>query len=110
MSESKRVVIANIKEKTRIFPKGRKVYLVFMPGVADGVWIRAQSRGGRWVSVWVETDYLENARIQTIPLESPIYKYFVSYHGRTTEKVVELINETEKGSEEWDRIDSKPTV
>ncbi len=88
------VVVANLTKGTKTFPKGRKVFITYMTGWPGSVEVRAQSRGGRWVTAWIGIKLLENARIKNLPKDSVICtKFFIGYHGRDADLACKIVNE-----------------
>lgn len=66
-----RVVVANLTEPMSALRTGTKCFICQNTGMFERCYIRAKSRGGRWIEMWVPLKRLTNFRWSTVPKEHP---------------------------------------
>jgi hypothetical protein len=60
-------VAANMRAGDKVFRKGAKVYFLMTSGLFERAMVRGQSRGGRWVTKWVDLRQLSKLRAKLSP-------------------------------------------
>lgn len=75
--EDRRVIACNLRRaRDGAVSTGAKCYVVRLnPGWgSERVEVLARSRSGRWIRRWERTTNLRDFRIQTLPVEHPLYR------------------------------------
>lgn len=83
------MIVGNIKEPTKWFSKGTKVYILYITGNPDRCEVIGKARGskGKRQKIWIPSKYITNLRIQNI--HNPhIIEQLIGYHGRKLEKAI----------------------
>lgn len=82
------MVVGNIKEPTKWFSKGTRIYIIYMPGLPDRVLVIGKSRGRRRKQkTWIPSRFVMNQRVKDV-YSRGITRHFIGYDGRTPEETI----------------------
>lgn len=88
------MIVGNIKEPTKWFTEGTKVYILYITGIPDRCMVIGKARGskGKRQKIWIPSKYIVNLRAQNI-YNPHIIEQFIGYHGRNLGKAINDLGE-----------------